>query len=82
MPYYAVGEKAVEPIGESKSEWEIFGVMAQRVQERFKTQNLAPVEDARGGKRDLATIFDHWSQDGEFDPLDDLHFYERATKVV
>jgi DMSO reductase family type II enzyme molybdopterin subunit len=80
VPYYAVGEKAVDPLGESKTEWEIFGVMAQQVQERFKSQKLAPVVDGRGGKRDLGTIFDSWSQNGEFDPMDDLHFYERATK--
>ncbi|HET9062090.1 MAG TPA: molybdopterin dinucleotide binding domain-containing protein, partial [Candidatus Binatia bacterium] len=79
VPYYAVGEKAVEPLGESKTEWEIFGVMAQQVQERFQSQKLAPVRDARGDKRDLGAIFDQWSQNGEFDPLDDLHFYERAT---
>ena len=79
VPYYAVGEKAVEPLGESKTEWEIFGVMAQQVQQRFKSQKLAPVQDVRGDKRDLGAIFDQWSQNGEFDPLDDLHFYERAT---
>jgi DMSO reductase family type II enzyme molybdopterin subunit len=79
VPYYAVGEKVVEPLGESKTEWEIAGLLARRIQERARERGVAPVADVKGKRRDLTTLYEAWSQDGRFAAEDDLPFYELAT---
>ncbi len=39
-PYVVVGEQAVAPLGESKSEWEIISLLAQRIQERARERGI------------------------------------------
>jgi DMSO reductase family type II enzyme molybdopterin subunit len=51
VPYYAVGEKAAEPLGDSKTEYEIFGLLAQKIQERARAQQTPVVADAVGRAR-------------------------------
>jgi len=80
VPYYAVGEKAVEPLGESKSEWEIAGLLARKIQERARARGLQPMRDAKGKPRDLGTLYDQWSHQGQFQPEDDLPFYDTVTR--
>ncbi len=80
VPYYIVGDQAVDPVGESRSEWEIFGVLAQMIEQRCRENSVEPVKDVYGNERDLRKIYQDWTQNGEFDPYDDLHFYERAAK--
>jgi DMSO reductase family type II enzyme molybdopterin subunit len=79
VPYYAVGEKAVEPLGESKTEYEIFGLLARRVQARARAREVQPVLDAKDNPRDLAQIYDNWSRQGLLTPEDDLPYYDLAT---
>jgi nitrate reductase alpha subunit len=80
VPYYAVGEKAVDPLGASKTEYEIFGLLAERVQERARAKQAPTVVDAAGKERDLSRIYEAWSQRGRFTPEDDLLYYELATE--
>jgi nitrate reductase alpha subunit len=79
VPYYVVGEKAVEPLGESKTEYEIFGLLARKVQEQARTRGTKPVTDAKDKPRDLSQIYDNWSRQGLLTPEDDLPYYELAT---
>jgi DMSO reductase family type II enzyme molybdopterin subunit len=65
LPYVVVGEKAVEPLGEAKSEWEIFGLLARRVQERAVERGVRPVQDPLGLEHDLRALYRSWSADGE-----------------
>jgi DMSO reductase family type II enzyme molybdopterin subunit len=83
VPFLMVCEKAVEPLGESKPEWEIFGLLAERIQERARSRGISRVKDCVGGETDLATLHDRWSEDGRFDASDAkgaLDFMLRNTR--
>ena len=79
VPYYMVGEQGVEPVGESRTEWKIWGDVARLLQEKARRVGIREVKDAHGKPRDYSKIFDRWSHNGEFDPDDDRRYYEIAT---
>ncbi len=81
VPYYVLGEKVVDPIGEAKSEWEIFGLLCKRVQEKSIAKNMPVIDDAKGKPKDLKTVFNKWSANGKWDPKDDLLYYQEATRL-
>ncbi len=70
VPYVVFGDKVADPPGEAKGEWEIYGRLARRIQERARERGLGPYRDALGHERDLATIYERWSAGGRF-PCDD-----------
>jgi DMSO reductase family type II enzyme molybdopterin subunit len=70
LPYLVMCEKAVEPLGEAKGEYEIFGLLARRVQERALERGVSIVSDCVGNDVNLATIYDAWSDDGHFHESD------------
>jgi DMSO reductase family type II enzyme molybdopterin subunit len=61
-PYVVVGDRAVEPLGEAKGEWEIMALLARRLQERARQ---------RGLRGTLAQIYDLFSENGRYGPGDD-----------
>jgi anaerobic selenocysteine-containing dehydrogenase len=65
-PYVVVGDRAVQPLGEAKSEWEVMAHLAQKIQERA-------VE--RGLEGDLTRFYETFSEEGRFGPDD-------AEKVI
>ena len=67
LPYFVLCEKAVEPLGESKSEWEIFGLLARKLQERARAREITKVKTAVGAEIDPTTAYDLWSNEGEHD---------------
>ena len=82
LPYLVLCEKAVEPLGEAKPEWEIFGLLARTIQERARARDVGAVRGSAGGEIDLATLYDDWSQNGEFhenDPRGALDWILRMT---
>ncbi len=70
IPYIVLAAKAVEPLGECRDEWWIFGSLARRIQERARARGVPVVKDAHGRDYDLKTLFDRWSDGGRFDPED------------
>lgn len=83
LPYLLLCEKAVEPLGEAKPEWEIFGLLARRIQDRARERGVSSVRDAVGGETDLATLYRRWSEDGRYhesDPVTPLDELLRATR--
>jgi DMSO reductase family type II enzyme molybdopterin subunit len=70
LPYLVLNDKAVEPLGESRNEWWIFGSLCQRIQERARARGVTKVKDAFGKDLDLARVFDVWSDGGTFNPAD------------
>jgi DMSO reductase family type II enzyme molybdopterin subunit len=70
LPYVVVGDRAAPPLGEAKSEWEIFGLLARRIQERARERGVGRYRDALGQEHDLAALYDLWSGQGRF-PLED-----------
>ncbi|MCP5044470.1 MAG: molybdopterin-dependent oxidoreductase [bacterium] len=85
LPYLVMCEKAVEPLGEAKPEWEIFGLLARRVQERARERGVSIVADSVGEEVDLSTTYDRWSDDGrlhESNPRAVLDEILRRTKCT
>jgi DMSO reductase family type II enzyme molybdopterin subunit len=85
LPYLVLCEKAVDPLGESKPEWEIFGLLARKIQERALLRGVSTVRDSVGGEADLSTVYDEWSKQGEFhesDPRAALDWILRRTSVT
>ena len=70
LPYLLLCEKAVTPLGEAKPEWEIFGLLARKIQERALARGVSRVRDAVGGETDLATTYERWSDGGLFHESD------------
>jgi DMSO reductase family type II enzyme molybdopterin subunit len=70
LPYLVLCEKAVEPLGDSKPEWEIFGLLARKLQERARAQGHSVVRDGVGDETNLADVYDRWSRNGEFHESD------------
>ncbi len=70
LPYLVLNDKAVEPLGESRNEWWIFGSLAQRIQERARAKGATKAKDAFGKDLDLAQVFDAWSNGGAFNPAE------------
>ncbi len=70
LPYIVLAGKAVEPIGESREEWWIFGQLARRIQERAKRRGVGKLKDVFGNDFALTEVFDQWSENGKFVPED------------
>ncbi|MBI4515717.1 MAG: molybdopterin-dependent oxidoreductase [Deltaproteobacteria bacterium] len=70
-PYIVVGDQAMNPLGESKPEWEIMSHLAQRVQERAR---------ARGLTDGLATIADRFTDNGQYGAQDDEKVLDRILQ--
>jgi len=70
VPYLVLDDKAVEPLGESRNEWWIFGMLTKRIQDRARARGLKPVDDVFGKQVDLSQAFDAWSEHGTYDPVD------------
>ena len=66
VPYLMICEKAVEPLGEAKPEWEIFGLLARKVEERARERGIAQVKTSVGGETELSTLYERWSDGGRF----------------
>jgi DMSO reductase family type II enzyme molybdopterin subunit len=81
MPYIVPCEPATTPLGESKSDYEIFGGLARRVAERARARGIAkPVQGPKGRPLDLTKTFDTWSVDGELDPMNPLAVMDRIFR--
>lgn len=70
VPYLHYCDRAVDPIGESKDEWEIFSLLSRRVQEIARERKLGPTPGCGSQTVDLSSIGDRFSFSGEFGPKD------------
>ncbi len=66
VPYVIYGDKAVAPLGESRSEYEIMAHLARKVQERARARGVKPFVDHWGVERDYATFFDRYVAGGRY----------------
>ena len=71
LPYIVFGDQAVPPLGESKGEWQIYGLLAKRIQERARERGVGRYRDAMGIERDLSRLYEEWSFRGRFSWDDD-----------
>ncbi|MFQ5478991.1 MAG: molybdopterin-dependent oxidoreductase [Candidatus Binatia bacterium] len=70
LPYIIVSDKAVEPLGESKSEWEVFGLICERVAQRAETRGVRAVRGFKDQPLDLRKAYHHYTSAGRYDPHD------------
>ena len=70
IPYLTLGDKAIEPAGQSKPEWEMFSLLAQRVAARARERGVTTIKTWRGEERDLSTFDKAFSAHGRFGPDD------------
>ncbi|MFQ5478994.1 MAG: molybdopterin-dependent oxidoreductase [Candidatus Binatia bacterium] len=80
VPYYVVGDKAVEPVGEARNDWEIAGLLAKKIQQRAREKDVPVLRDAKNKELDLKRVYDAWTKHGVFDEKDDLPYYDMATR--
>src|SRR5450759_2106356 len=65
-------DKAAEPAGESKSEWEIFKLLSARISERAKQSGFLEYRDWTCGKRSLEGLGDLYTLGGSLDEEETL----------
>jgi anaerobic selenocysteine-containing dehydrogenase len=63
-PYFAFIEKAVEPPGEARDEWEIFSLLLKKIGERAKARGLSEYSDRRGKKRKYGALHSQYTLNG------------------
>jgi anaerobic selenocysteine-containing dehydrogenase len=66
LPYLVLCEKAVEPLGEAKPEWEIFGLLSRKLQARALARGVDKVKDSVGSEVDLSRHYEGWSANGRW----------------
>ncbi|MBK7250795.1 MAG: molybdopterin-dependent oxidoreductase [Gammaproteobacteria bacterium] len=67
-PYFHLGDKVVEPLGESKSDWGILALLAERVSAEARRRGVTTVKGYRGRPYDLTRTHERYSDKGRLDP--------------
>lgn len=70
IPYLHYCDAAVPPLGEAKNEWEIFSLLADKVQAVARSRQLAPVQTCGGREADLQNIGERFSYQRKYGPDD------------
>lgn len=70
VPYLHYCDAAVKPLGESKDEWEIFWILAQKVQGVAKRRNTPELDGCGKLPVDLQQIGDRYAFSGDYGPKD------------
>ncbi len=70
VPYIICSDKATEPPGEAKSDWETFGLLSKYIAERAKARGVSEVRGFHDQPFDLRTVYDRHTQNGKYDPAD------------
>lgn len=63
-PYISLIQKAVEPVGEAKEEWQIFGLLLKKISERAAARGLEHFTDRFGQPRRYAELYGRYSMGG------------------
>ncbi len=66
-PYLHLGDKAVDPLGEAKSDWEILALVAERVSAEAKRREVTIVKGYRGKTYDLTRTHERFTDRGRLD---------------
>ncbi len=62
--FLAFGDKASEPYADSRPEWDIFCLLARKVEERAKARGIRWATDHLGRKHDLHSFYDTFTLQG------------------
>ncbi len=77
-PYLHLADKAVEPLGEAKSDWETLSLLIERVSAEAKRRNVTEVKTYRGATYDLTQAAWRMSDKGRIGPHDD----EKIMRII
>jgi DMSO reductase family type II enzyme molybdopterin subunit len=81
VPYITIKSKAVDPIGESKSDYAIFALLAKKVSELAPGMGVEPYfDDVLGIERDLTKLYDEFTEDGKY--TEDADEREMVRRVM
>jgi DMSO reductase family type II enzyme molybdopterin subunit len=67
IPYVVVGDRAVPPLHESKHEWDVALLLAEKIQERAKARGIEHYTDGRGLEHKLDQIHDDMTANGAYE---------------
>jgi DMSO reductase family type II enzyme molybdopterin subunit len=81
VPYVHLADRAVAPEGESKPEWEIFGLLAERVGAAARRRGIGQVTGFRGDTCDISRLGERFSDGGRFGPGDEHEAMEFILQV-
>jgi DMSO reductase family type II enzyme molybdopterin subunit len=70
VPYVILSDEATKPRGESKSEWEIFGLLSEAVAKRATERGVSEVRGFNDAPFDLRNAYQQYTSNGEYDPHD------------
>lgn len=56
IPFVNYSDRAVDPLFESKTDWEIYGLLSKRISERARERGVGPFTTVTGHKRDLRKL--------------------------
>jgi DMSO reductase family type II enzyme molybdopterin subunit len=70
LPYVVVSDQAVKPLGEAKSEWEIYGLLSERVAARARERGVTDVRGFKDRRHDLTKAYDVYTSDQHYHPRD------------
>jgi anaerobic selenocysteine-containing dehydrogenase len=73
-------DKAVQPPGEAKPEWETFALLAKKLQERAKQREVGEYEDDGGRHYRLDDVYDVFTMHGAFKEHDDEKLADEMIK--
>lgn len=68
VPYVTLADKAVEPLGEAKPEWEVFARLAAAVATEARRRGVGPVRGFRGQPCEISALDERFSDGGRFGP--------------
>jgi len=70
LQYIITSDQAVKPLGNSLTDWEVFGRLSKAVTDRAIARGVAPVEGFQGGTIDYTKAYEEHTEKGEYDPFD------------
>jgi DMSO reductase family type II enzyme molybdopterin subunit len=70
VPYVILSDQAVPPLGDSRTHWEIFGLLCERVAARARARGIASVRGFHDRPHDLTKAYEVYTSNGRFDPHD------------
>ncbi len=65
-PFVQVTTRAVEPLGESKTDWAFHCVLIEALQERAAERGVESYNDRKGESRSFASLYDNFTFGGRF----------------
>jgi DMSO reductase family type II enzyme molybdopterin subunit len=80
-PDIHINSRAVAPLGESKSEWEIHCLLARKIQERAKEKGILTFKDNAGKERRLDRIYEDLTFERAYTEKDIEKFIPDIIKV-